>query len=212
VSSSDALTRPAPGLRAVIEYFLTQQTQEFAMTSNPMFRIRPMIDALEHRESPASLAVKPFDWLDQPPQFLLAAQSLNNGSAAQQSRPFHLEESGTAVINGPIAVGTTINASASGHATHLGAFTLNDTSTIVAIEGPVLHVVGHAELEAANGDVLNASFTGTVNLATGEGTLTFEWISGGTGRFANASGTTQWHVQLNPDLTYSAVADGVINY
>lgn len=188
------------------------QTKVFTMKSNQMIRLRPSIDALEHRESPASLTLKPFEWMDPPPHFLIAAPSFNNGSAAAKTRPFHLEESGTAVINGPIEVGTTINASASGHATHLGAFTLHDTSTIVAIEGPVLHVVGDAELEAANGDILKASFTGTVNLATGEGNLTFEWTSGGTGRFANATGTTTWHVQLNPDLTYTAVADGVLNY
>lgn len=182
------------------------------MKSSQMIRIRPTVDTLELRESPASLFVKSFDWLDRPPQFLLAHHSLNNCSNAPKPRPFHLEESGQAVLNGPIAIGTTINASASGHATHLGAFTLHDTSTIVAIEGPVIHVIGNADLEAANGDNLKASFTGTVNLATGEGNLTFEWTSGGTGRFTNASGASQWQVRLNPDLTYTAVAVGVINY
>jgi hypothetical protein len=182
------------------------------MTANKSTCFRPSLDALEYREAPSGLADSPFEWLNPEPHFFIAAQGPNTVSAAPQTRPFHLEESGTAVINGPIAVGTTINASASGHATHLGAFTLHDTSTIVAIEGPVLHVVGDAELEAANGDLLKASYTGTVNLATGEGTLTFEWTSGGTGRFANATGTTLWHVQLNPDLTYTAVADGVIRY
>jgi hypothetical protein len=97
-------------------------------------RVRPSIDSLEHRESPASLAVTPFDWLDKPPHFLIAAQGPHTSSGAAQTRPFHAKDAGTAALNGPIAVGTTITASASGHATHLGAFTLHDTSTIVAIE------------------------------------------------------------------------------
>src|SRR5262249_49939309 len=109
----------------------------------------------------------------------------------------------------------TIHASATGQATHLGAFTLNDTSTIVGVDvtpdGVVLHIAGQADLEAANGDHLRASFTGSVNLTAGTATVNFEW-TGGTGRFAEATGATVWQLSLNPDLTYSAVADGVIRY
>jgi hypothetical protein len=109
----------------------------------------------------------------------------------------------------------TISASASGRAMHLGAFTLHDTSTIVGQEvtpeGLVVQIEGHADLVADNGDKLCASFSGSVNFTTGEATVTFEW-TGGDGRFADASGTAVWHITLNPDLTYSAVADGVIRY
>src|SRR5262249_35014949 len=108
-----------------------------------------------------------------------------------------------------------------GIATHLGKFTLHDTSTVVGMEiidgDVILHIAGlqanqqGADLEAANGDHLYASFTGTVNLTTGQATVNFEW-TGGTGRFADATGTTVWHISLNPDLTYTGVADGVINY
>ena len=48
-------------------------------------------------------------------------------------------------------------------------------------------------------------------MTTGEAALTFEW-TGGDGRFADASGATVWQLTLNPDLSYMAVADGVINY
>ena len=41
--------------------------------------------------------------------------------------------------------------------------------------------------------------------------MIYEW-KGGTDRFQNASGTTVWLVQVNPDQTYDVVADGVINY
>ena len=180
------------------------------MTTSTTNRFRPSIDALENRDVPSGLTISPPGWLDPGAAPFIAAQSA--GSANAQTRPFHLEESGSAVING-----LTINASASGTATHLGAFTLTDTSTIVGIdptaEGVILHVAfGRADLEAANGDHLYASFSGSVNFTTGEGTLNFEW-TGGTGRFADATGTTLWHIDVNrADLTYTVVADGVIRY
>lgn len=140
----------------------------------------------------------------------VGVHTLHSGNANSQARPFHLEETGAAVINS----NGTISASASGYATHLGRFTLHDTSTIVGIDitnGLVLQVVGHADLEAANGDHLCASFSGSINMTAGTGTLNFEW-TGGTGRFADATGATVWHVSLNPDLTYSVIADGIIRY
>src|SRR5262249_23585704 len=138
-------------------------------------------------------------------------RSVESASAHSHDRPMHLEDSGTVVFNPD----GTISASASGRATHLGAFTLHDTSTIVGAavtpEGLVVQIEGQAHLVADNGDKLCASFSGSVNFTTGEATVTFEW-TGGTGRFADATGTTVWHISLNPDLTYTAVAAGVINY
>lgn len=171
---------------------------------------RLKIEELENRLTPTAVAP-----VELPASALAGtAEYCLVGSAAShsQDRPFHLKESGSAVINSD----GTINGSASGKATHLGNFTLHDTSTIVGLEvtpeGVILQIVGQAELEAANGDKLYASLSGTVNFTTGKGTLTFEW-TGGTNRFAQATGTTNWQITLNvADLTYSAVADGVINY
>jgi hypothetical protein len=182
------------------------------MNSSQQNRVRLSVEALEHRDAPAGLTISPPGWIGAQVD---AARSVAGHSHA---RPFHLVESGAAVINPD----GTIHASASGQATHLGAFTLHDSSTIIGSEitpdgDVILHVAGlqadlqGADLEAANGDHLYASFTGSVNLTTGEGTLTFEW-TGGTGRFAGATGATVWQVSLNPDLTYTAVADGVIRY
>ena len=180
------------------------------MNSSQKNRVRLSIDALEHRSAghPGDLATG----MDRPgtPQFI-AAHAVESSAGLSRARPFHAEDSGTAVINGDFSIGTTITASASGRATHLGAFTLNDTSTVVGVEGPLRYIAGEAELVADNGDRLCASFTGTVDLATLTATVTFEW-TGGDGRFTHATGTTVWHVSLNPDLTYTAVADGVINY
>jgi len=207
------------------------------MNSSQKNRVRLSVEALERRDAPATLTISPPGWVDPDPNPIvkeitasarpgLATAAVHSGGVVQWSldgaeagaiesaaafsfdRPFHLEESGSAVINPDL----TVNASASGQATHLGAFTLHDTSTLVPAGEGVFNVVdGEAHLEAANGDLLYASFTGTINLATGTGTLYFEW-TGGTGRFADATGATVWQVSLNPDLTYTAVADGVINY
>lgn len=180
------------------------------MKSRMHSRTRLDIEELENRVTPARLSPIEVPGLEAILPGPALVRAVESAAAQSHDRPFHLEESGTAVINPD----GTISASASGHATHLGAFTLHDTSTIVGIDttnGLVLHVVGHADLKAANGDHLCASFSGSINMSAGTGTLNFEW-TGGTGRFANATGATIWQVSLNPDLTYSVVADGVIRY
>jgi hypothetical protein len=77
----------------------------------------------------------------------------------------------------------------SGHATHLGRFTLVvphlvDTSTRMAI--------GSYQFTAANGDMVFADFIGQASLTSTPGVLSiveFASITGGTGRFAGASGS-----------------------
>ena len=107
------------------------------MTTSLTNRFRPSVDVLEHREAPSGLTTSPFAWLDEEPRFFFGVSA----AAESQARPFHAEDAGSAAFNGPIAVGTTITASATGQATHLGDFTLHDSSTIVEIVGPVLSVV-----------------------------------------------------------------------
>lgn len=80
---------------------------------------------------------------------------------------------------------------------HLGRATGVSMQTVVPISvtGPVVTTLieNTTTYQAANGDVLDQSFTGTalINLETGDvryiGTETFD---GGTGRFAQASGTS----------------------
>lgn len=181
------------------------------MTTRLTNRFRPSIDALEHREAPTGLTTSPPGWINaEVPQFI-AAYVAESDAAKSHDRAFHAKDSGIAVLNGPPIPGTTISASASGHATHLGEFTLHDTSTIVGFAGGVLTVdFGEATLVTKHGN-LYATFSGSVDFNTGQGTVYFEW-TGGTGRFANATGATVWQLSVNPDLTYTAVADGVISY
>jgi hypothetical protein len=82
--------------------------------------------------------------------------------------------------------------SARGHGTHLGRFTWASQETAHFTSEPgQLEVVGAFTLTAANGDTVTGTYqtTGTIDAA---GFAHFEGpyvITGGTGRFANASGS-----------------------
>jgi hypothetical protein len=136
----------------------------------------------------------------------LAGLALTAPAGQAVERPFHLVEEGTVAFDGPNATST-----GTGQATHLGGFTLYRTGTFHDPVGSVLRFDGRATLVAADGDELHSSIDGTLDTATGTGLLTYEW-TGGSGRFQHATGTTIWRVVVNPDLTFSVVADGVIDY
>ena len=140
-----------------------------------------------------------------------ALMGLSALTALAVTRPFHLVEHGTLQTtpqdDGTIALIT----EGKGTATHLGRFDLHRTATLKPTREGDLEVDGQATLTAANGDRLESSIKGTLNPVTGKAVLVYEW-KGGTGRFQNATGTTVWLVQVNPDQTYDVVADGIIIY
>ena len=81
-----------------------------------------------------------------------------------------------------------IDADATGRASHLGKFTL-DIEAILNFKTKA--AVGSYEFTAANGDTLTAVFTGQSSPAATPGVIYIEeiaTITGGTGRFAGASG------------------------
>jgi hypothetical protein len=139
-----------------------------------------------------------------------ALVGLSAVTALAVTRPFHLVEHGTLTVtkDGDNLV---LISDGTGTATHLGRFELHRTATLKPTMEGELEVDGQATLTAANRDQLEASIKGTLNPQTGKAVLIYEW-KGGTGRFQNATGTTVWLVQVNPDQTYDVVADGVINY
>ena len=132
-------------------------------------------------------------------------------TALAHTRPFHLVEHGTLtpVENQPghfIAEGT-------GTATHLGSILVHRTLALSpSTDGSgLLDVEGEATLVSADGSELRTGLEGTLDPVTNHAILTYGF-EGGTGRFANARGTTTWQVDINKDGTYDVVADGVINY
>jgi hypothetical protein len=101
---------------------------------------------------------------------------------------------------------------ATGIALHLGAFTHYGTLVLTPTDDPaVFRITGHTTYEAANGDKLFASLEGTLNLATGVGTGVDTW-EGGTGRFANATGTADLVATLLPGGAFEFTLKGVILY
>lgn len=100
-----------------------------------------------------------------------------------------------------------------GNATHLGRFEMTVPHYSYL---DTLAVEGEQILTAANGDVLNATFTGFfVPRADGclEGTLPAV-ITGGTGRFSGASGSYNFHIVACPgEFGFDSVAtiEGVIS-
>ena len=115
-------------------------------------------------------------------------------------RPFSLNGKGVAI---PIldGNGNVIGAepTGSGNATHLGTFTNTGKVSFTpdASNPNILRPSGGGVFTAANGDKLNfVIVSGALDLTTGIGTGDFAF-TGGTGRFANATGLTSGVIQQN---------------
>lgn len=88
-----------------------------------------------------------------------------------------------------------------GHATHMGRIALLATDCPVFVPGsPVIPVIdGRMEITAANGDKLFGVYNGSLTMvsATDANLNAAYSITGGTGRFAGASGSGQLSGQYN---------------
>ncbi len=133
---------------------------------------------------------------------------------AATERPFSLNGKGIANIDGsgPVPVGAIMG---SGTATHLGLFTNTATINFIpdASDPTLVHPSGEGTFVAANGDKLNIVIEDALmSLVTGIGGGTFR-IAGGTGRFANASGSMTAVVEQNfVTGAYELTAVGKIDY
>jgi hypothetical protein len=76
----------------------------------------------------------------------------------------------------------------SGHLSHLGAVTGTGVQTIILM-GNTLRFTGTGTTVAANGDELFATISGTGTVTSTAAVTTLNTITGGTGRFAGATGT-----------------------
>ena len=151
-------------------------------------------------------------------KILVLTLTLLVGSVATNAieRPFSINGGGLAVpILNEAGQPIGINVTGSGNGTHIGLFTTvgqvfftpdpNDPTQIIP--------TGEATLTASNGDKLTFVVAdGSQSLITGVGTGHFTF-AGGTGRFANATGSISYVVEQN-FLTgaYTVTAVGTINY
>ena len=151
-------------------------------------------------------------------KFLVLTLILLVGSLAVSAteRPFSLNGTGIAVpvLDGN---GNVVGAepTGSGNATHLGMFTNTGhvDFTPDASNPNIVHPSGGGVFTAANGDKLNfVIITGALDLTTGIGTGDFAF-TGGTGRFANATGITSGVIQQNVITgAYELTLVGTIDY
>lgn len=117
-------------------------------------------------------------------------------SAAAIERPLAVNGRGVAALSQDASGNLVGNVTASGTATHLGAWTATGSVTFTTESG-ITRSHGYAHITASDGDKLEMEGNGILDPATGidQGIFT---ITGGTGRFANASGSTNYVVSLNP--------------
>jgi hypothetical protein len=130
-----------------------------------------------------------------------------SGAGAGTAVPFKGTDtaSGT-VVGGSGSVIQTADAGV-GNATHLGRFTLVAGETVDLAAGLVTD--GHFTLTAVNGDTVTGTYSGHMLLT---GYLVSGPITGGTGRFAGASGFLTWHGTFDlATFTGSDVISGTIS-
>lgn len=127
-------------------------------------------------------------------------------ASAVESRPFKGFANAVVTASVPAPDGLHLTLTATGQATHLGRFTRQEAVVIHAdgsIEGRLVFI-------AANGDRLYANVAGGfISQTTAVGSYTF---SGGTGRFANASGNANWAGVTSDGLHLALQFSGTIAY
>ena len=150
---------------------------------------------------------------DSAPEDHLAPDSLITQRAAQPV-PFHGKYTTVSTVLAPPPM-LQQEITGSGQAAHLGQSTFTASSTVNMAGAPPFAMSGTAEFEAANGDELWASFTGTVT-PNGQGAndvVIAYTVTGGTGRFADASGSFTGFTVAVPGLQDGELTlDGAINY
>jgi hypothetical protein len=124
--------------------------------------------------------------------------------ASAQERP-HFSRGTAQFVSPNDFVGT-------GNATHLGQYSEVGYVTFSPTNDPnVVQIDGWAIYTAANGDELHAIVSGQLDGKTGAITATVTYV-GGTGRFADATGSASLAGQLLPGGAVSVAVAGTIDY
>jgi len=135
---------------------------------------------------------------------LIGLVALADRAAAAAVRPYSAH--GTAQFVSPT------DFIGSGQATHLGRYSEAGSVAFAPTPNPaVLQVDGSIVYTAASGDELHAVVSGTLNGLTGVIAATVVY-AGGTGRFADASGSSSLAGQLLPGGAISVAVSGTIDY
>lgn len=119
--------------------------------------------------------------------------SLVGTASAEPAVPFHGRAWGAITGLTPAALGVTLDVSATGAATRIGAFTRQESLVLDPVSNTF---AGLIRFTTANGDTLLGQVTGAF-VAPGTATGRYRF-TGGTGRFATASGKATFSLS-SPD-------------
>ena len=136
---------------------------------------------------------------------LAAVGSANAGADV----PMKAKDSGSATVVGMVGSVIQTSDTGTGEATQLGRYTLLAGENVDLATGAITN--GFFTLTAANGDTITGTYSGQA-LSGLTGYVVSGPITGGTGRFAGASGFLIWHGTVDPAaLTFSDVITGTIS-
>lgn len=141
----------------------------------------------------------------------LGQVALANVALGADELPFRGTDHGGFEVPGPCPGGEEVVINGTGHATHLGAYAYKATECF-ASSGTF---AGSATLMAANGDTIVGTYQGQVSGTTDPDVLAYAQeleLSGGTGRFAGATGTLHVVGAANlSTLEYEQILTGTVS-
>jgi len=138
-------------------------------------------------------------------------------ASAQSPRPFggRVVAQWDNVFNALPSNGGTANFVGTSQMKHMGRSAQAGTLSLGAPTVNGLPGTGTVTITAANGDTVTFKYTGFLNPFTGEGAGPLE-ITGGTGRFAGATGTGTFYAVINlstpANQSMTVLLDGIIRY
>ncbi|HSV11757.1 MAG TPA: hypothetical protein VLI68_13350 [Hanamia sp.] len=142
--------------------------------------------------------------------FAIISSSFKNETVQNSSKKENIMKQ-SVQFNGKMKLNISNGINGTGEASHIGSFTLSaqdDETNFPFITGTVV-------ITAANGDQVFATHTGFA-MELGNNMLQVDFdntITGGTGRFEEASGSFEIHAMVNETLsTGNATLDGNISY
>ena len=143
------------------------------------------------------------------PSAAAPAQGAPASSRTAESVPFNGRLEGTQTVTPLAPPFALVEGEATGNATHLGQFTVEFPHTV---NFGTATGVGTYTFTAANGDTLTATFTGQAQLGTVTSIVEHATITGGTGRFAGATGSFTARRLFDPATgTTTGSLDGTIS-